>query len=315
MRSENRRFLQSFHKNPKKVLADTLEMRGSVYLLTGEYSKARADFVKMRDIADSIAARKKVADAVYHIGNVHFYEGDLNQAAHYFNRSLRDQKKCRNKDGVARCHKQLGLLLQQKEKHQAGLNHRLKALDLYRSLKDQYGYNIVLAGIADNYRAQGKFNKALKVLGRVLKYNKKTRNPQWVGVTLLNLGSIYVDMKDFNRGIQLLRQAYRLHQSIGNKTSITYILCKLGIAYFNCNKYREAKKYFLQSYTLAQAQNALYIQAISLLNLGDACTRLHEVKQAMTYLNNVLSMPVGVQGIHKEAQNILDEIRKKEKRR
>jgi tetratricopeptide (TPR) repeat protein len=305
MNAARKALREKFYLNPHGNISDIYESRGEVHHLIGNYDQALSDFSRNLFVSEKLKDEKREAKAIGQIGNVYLHQSDFEKEETRFHDSLALYRKNNGSEGMAYCYRQLGKTFQYKEKFQEASELFNKSLEIYNNLEEENGVNAVLLNIADNLISIEKYNEALKLIqGKLLLLTNKVnliRAYQVCGKAMREMGNHEGSIEYFNK-------AFSLSREIGEKSSMVNILCDIGLEYYSRDDYPKAKKLFKECHNLAVQQNMTFMKVVALLNIGDVCHRMKDDREAMIYLDKVISQDVNIEGIKNEAKRLVEEI-------
>jgi tetratricopeptide (TPR) repeat protein len=146
----------------------------------------------------------------HNLGNVHYLQGNYEEAVKLYNQSLKTFKVLRNKSGIA------GVL------HQLGNIH----------------YD------------QGNYEEAVKLYNQSLKINKELGNKNGIAGVLHQLGNVHYFQGNYEEAVKLYNQSWEIFEELGNKNGIASTMGQLGMFHHNQGNYREAVKLYNQSWKI-----------------------------------------------------------------
>lgn len=300
-------------KEPLAALFELYRKRGEIYRLIGSYDKAYHDFARMHAAAVVQGDEVKQADAIRHQGLVNLVKGEFEKAETNYNLALGKYLAHKNLSGQVECYNGLGKLMQYLEKNEKAYEYYASGLDICKLNGDKKNECKCLENIANCYQELGKEHEAIDILKELVMYYESRSDYKNVGVIYEILGSAYSDIKEYHAAIENLKLSEVIATKIGDVTALLNIFCFMGIAYFKSKQYEDAKMLFYKCYNIAYGQGSKYMQAVSLLNIGDVYNEMNETKKAREYLDKMISMDIGIPGLDEEAQRIKNELNRKEK--
>ena len=298
---------------PLTSLFQLYRKRGEVYRLIGSYDKALGDFVRMHAAAAIQGDEVRQAEAVSCQGLVSLVKGEFARAEAHYNRALEKYLAHKDLSGQVECYNGLGKLMQYLEKNDQAYEYYAAGLEICRKNGDRKGECKCLGNIADCYHAIGKENEAVKIAEELLVYYESLSDIKNIGYTHQMMGSLYIDMRDYKTALKYLKTSEDISTKIGDSGTLLNIYTYSGFAHFKTHQYAEAKALFLNCYELASKQGSKYMQAVSLLNIGDVYNEMNQTSKAREYLDKMLSLNIDIPGLNDEAKRITNELNLKEK--
>ncbi|MHB8156134.1 MAG: tetratricopeptide repeat protein [Desulfocucumaceae bacterium] len=298
---------------PLTSLFQLYRKRGEVYRLIGSYDKALGDFVRMHAAAALQGDQVRQAEAISCQGLVSLVKGEFAQAEAHYNRALEKYLAHRDLSGQVECYNGLGKLMQYLEKNDKAYEYYASGLEICRKNGDRKNECKCLGNIAVCYHATGKEVEAIKILEDLVVYYENLSEIKHLGHIYETLGSLYSDIADYKSATKYLKLSENIAAKIGDIAISLNNYCIAGFVYFKSHKYEDAKSLFYKCYDLALKQGSSYMQAVSLLNIGDVYNEMGQIDNAREYLDKMRSLNVDIPGLNEEVKRITNELNLKEK--
>lgn len=298
---------------PLTSLFQLYRKRGEVYRLIGSYDKALGDFVRMHAAAAIQGDEVRQAEAISCQGLVSLVKGEFARAEAHYNRALEKYLAHKDLSGQVECYNGLGKLMQYLEKNDKAYEYYAAGLEICRKNGDRKGECKCLENIADSYYSTGKSNEAIKILEELVLYYQSISDIKHVGQVCQALGSFYSDAGNYQLAIEQLQKSESIATKIGDITALLNIFCFAGIAYFKSKQYEVANSLFNKCYNISLSQGSKYMQAVSLLNIGDVYNEMNDVSNSRKYLEKMRSLNMDIPGLNEEVKRITNELNLKEK--
>lgn len=299
-------YTATLRRDPAGTLALIHGRKGEICRLVGDYVRATQSFGLMLAVSGFTGDANLKAEAVAQLASVHLFKGELDQAEVRYLEALRLYREQGHTAGQANCLKNLGKIMQYRERHQEAHNRFNDALAKYKECGDKEGEYSVSESLAEYYIGERQHKRALDILNCMLGHYNDSRVVAKKSRVFQTIAKVYREQKDFQRGIEYYLRSYEIAKKIGDSLGLMYILCDMGIAFFENARYQEAEKYFNDCLSLALKHDVKYMQAVALLNLGDACCQVGRTREARAHLEKMLSMNMGIKGMEDEAHRILN---------
>ncbi|MDO9392003.1 MAG: tetratricopeptide repeat protein [bacterium] len=298
---------------PLTSLFQLYRKRGEVYRLIGSYDKALGDFVRMHAAAALQGDQVRQAEAISCQGLVSLVKGEFAQAEAHYNRALEKYLAHRDLSGQVECYNGLGKLMQYLEKNDKAYEYYASGLEICKKNGDRKNECKCLGNVAGCYHAIGKEKEAINILEELVTYYESLSDIKSIGHTYSVLGSLYLDMGDYETALKHLKTSEDIATKIGDNVNLLNSCCYAGLACFKSHKYEDANTAFTKCYDMSLKQGSKYMQAVSLLNIGDVYNEMNDIAQSRKYLDKMMSLNIGIPGLNEEAQRITNELNIKEK--
>jgi serine phosphatase RsbU (regulator of sigma subunit) len=115
----------------------------------------------------------EIANVCNKLGFNYWSAGQLDEAIHYFSRSLKINESNSNKNAVANLNNYLGLIYSDFNQFESSVLHLKKALEIRKSLNDKKNIFAELLNLAIVYRQEKDFNQAMSMLNTGLEIAKE----------------------------------------------------------------------------------------------------------------------------------------------
>lgn len=299
-------YTAALRRDPAGTLALIHGRKGEICRLIGDYSRATQSFGRMLTASGFAGDANLKAEAVAQLGSVHLFKGELDQAEERYLKALGLYREQGQAAGQANCLKNLGKIMQYRERHQEAHGRLNEALAKYKECGDKDGEYSVLESMVEYYTAQKEYGRSLELLTNMLNHYESNLDIAKKGRALQYIAKVYREKKEYQKGIDNFLRSYEIAGKIGDSLGLMYLLCDIGITYFDDGRYREAEKYFRDCLALALKHDVKYMQAVALLNLGDACCHVGRIEEAKINLDKMISLNMGIKGMEDEAHRILN---------
>ena len=131
----------------KSGIAKTLHQLGNVHYQQGNYEEAVKKYNQSLKMKEELGNKSGIAQTLHQLGNVHYQQGNYEEAVKKYNQSLKMKEELGNKSGIASTLGQLGKIHVEKEEYPLALQAFLNAYSIFKSLNSPY------AQLAEKYLA------------------------------------------------------------------------------------------------------------------------------------------------------------------
>jgi PAS domain S-box-containing protein len=266
---------------------DILMQLSNIYLSISmdssrEYAKLALN--KARDLKN----RQKVAENYRLLGNISFYQGQLNQVVGFYDSSLVEYQSIQDTNGQAKVWNNLGIVYHNLGDYQKSINYHLKSLEYKTGKNDSIGIATSLANIGSIYLELKEYTKAYDFLKDALTISLILNQRSTVAGILNNLGMINQEVGDQAKAIEYFKQSLAVGQEIGHNKGIADNYHNLGKSSFLLHRYSEALDYYDEALKL---YDQLGIKNSNTLNnIAQVYIELDYHKQALAYLHKALNI-------------------------
>ena len=130
------------------------------------------------------------------------------------------------------------------------------------------------------YEAQGEYLKALSYYSKGLAIQKKRKDPA-VGITVSNIGNVYLKMKNNAKAFDFFNQAQQLFQKYPNQRGLGDLYNSFGAYYHQLKTPQKAIPYYALAINLFSAIEDKFGVAVSYSHLAELYFEQKQYKEAM----------------------------------
>ena len=189
------------------------------------------------------------------IGNLAWYEGDLDRASDYY---LQARERFAANDmigGVASTLGNLGMVAFSRADFQRGREFAVQALEIYRRQGNQVQTARLLHNIGYSYFDEGAFEPALDYLQRAHQMRQDLGLEDQATNTRSVIAEIAIEQGRLDEGARLLEKALAAFTESGNSMGRSRTLANLARVANRRGDYRQAREWALESLTMAQSRS------------------------------------------------------------
>ncbi|HET9408436.1 MAG TPA: tetratricopeptide repeat protein [Candidatus Sulfotelmatobacter sp.] len=262
-----------------KVSSDDSEIQsalGLLYLSTGAYDKARADYSKM------LERDPKSTETLFGIGRVELESGNPQSGLDYLNRALGLAIQSGNDEEKALILHVIGIGYRRLDKPDEALRNFQEALVINRRLGENGAIARSLNEIGQIMDRLGKSDDALKNHQEALKLRREIGDKQGIGDTLIDLGNLYNERGQYAQAMQMYKESLQSKRDLGDEHSQALDLNNIGNVYFAEADYQAALTFYQQSLQLREKLKVPADIAETVHNLGDTAVRMGQFDAALT---------------------------------
>ena len=247
-----------------------LSHMGHLYTYTGDIELARATLTKALELLESrkssstsIAAHA-YAEAVSHMAEVIYAEGNFFKANKYFEDARKILRDDRN--GIARTHLFAGYIagtIGQPDKAQSEVS---KALALYKETGDQTGEGLALLALGLSYSDKRK-DEATTLPLEAIKIFRSIGDRHSEALALNGVGQAFERRGDLSTALENYKNAFNLFENIGTVDFAIAALYKVGTINLLKKNFVEALTNYQHALTLSRSAKRVRLEALVLEGL------------------------------------------------
>lgn len=236
----------------KHAIAGILNNIAFIWNYQGKVDSALLFWERSLQLREEIGDKKGVANSLTNIGFVYHNRGDISRALEYYSRSLKIQEEIGEKSGMAYSLHNMAAIHQDQGDMDGALKYFARTLKLREEINDKRGIGYSLNAIAILYRIKGKKDQALNYFKRSLKVREEIEDKQGIAYTQNHIGSIYFSLDSFSTALDYYEKSLKLSEEIGNKQGVASALLNIGTVYFKQKAFSAAKTYTDKSLILSK---------------------------------------------------------------
>ncbi|WP_133300249.1 tetratricopeptide repeat-containing sensor histidine kinase [Mucilaginibacter terrenus] len=241
--------------------------------------------------AKLLAKGKQTDTAAVNILNTiaeEFYESAPDSTVHYAENAFAIANKLNYTRGKADAYVQLASVNNFRGQYAAGTVNYNKALQLYRSNKDQLGVSKAFMGLGSIQDYLGNYTVALNYYEKALAIRKQLGNQQEVANSYAIIGITYDNKGQFTKALDNYFKSLNIDLKLNNHLAAADNYCNIGVVMQHLELWDKAMDYFNKA-------NALWLrlddkQGISTIsqNIGEVLMSQKKFNEANTYFQKAL---------------------------
>jgi tetratricopeptide (TPR) repeat protein len=248
----------------------------------------------------STKIRFKVAEgnAYLTIGNANIITGNYTEALKNFSNAqtvfeneLNNNSENTNelKNSLARAYGSIGIVFSEQSSYAKALQYELKALKIYEETKNLEKCARLYNNIGIVYKAQDADFKALSYFVKCLKIQEKIGD-ETVGITMTNIGNIYLHQKNFSKTIDYYTKAQQLFIKYPNPRGLGELYNNLGLYYKLTNNPSEALKTYDKAIIAFTSIDDKFGISDTYFYIGDIYFEQNKLEESLLATNKSLAL-------------------------
>jgi tetratricopeptide (TPR) repeat protein len=199
-----------------------LQNLGTFLIKISKPYEARKCLEKTKEIFTRNHDNVGISFTNHNLGNVHYLQGNYEEAVKLYNQSLKIFEELRNKSGIA------------------GILHALGNI----------------------HYDQGNYEEAVKLYNQSLKINKELGDKNGIAGALHQLGNVHYLQGNYEEAVKLYNQSLKINKELGNKGGIASTMGQLGIIDEDNEEYVEALKCYFTTFSIFKDLKSPYRQLV-----------------------------------------------------
>lgn len=216
------------------------------------------------------------------------------------NQALELSKKIKWETGEAKSELRIGVFNCFKRDFETALIHFNKSLIISEKLTtstntliSKSGKNTkikALANIANIYKEEGNFTKALENYLTSLKLAENIEDKKTISQNLYNIGSIYSEKSNYPKALEYYFKCLKIAEDINDEKGIGRILMSIGLIYKEEYNYVKSNEYYLKSLKIAEKLGDIIGIESNLGNIANIYVIQTNYEKALEYYFKVLQI-------------------------
>ncbi len=274
---DNKKAIETYEKLAASLPGDSDVQfaLGSLYLDTGEFDKARAQYAKV------LKNDPKNLTALLQTGWLEVQDGKPQAGLEPLNRAMSLAIELDNDEQKAQVFQALGVAYDGLNKYDEALRSVQQSLDINKRLGNKAAAAGNYAEIGDVQTHLGKPELALAAYNESLKLRREIGAKKDAASSLISIGSLYEDRGDYDKALDMYKESLQTQRDVGDAALQAVCLNNIGNVYLAKGQSEDALTYYQQALQLREKLNNPADIADTLHDLGEAYTRTAQYDQAM----------------------------------
>jgi eukaryotic-like serine/threonine-protein kinase len=294
---DNKKAIETYEKLAASLPGDTDVQfaLGSLYLDTGQFDKARAQYAKvLKNDPRNLTAQLQT-------GWLEVQDGKPQAGLEPLNRAMSLAIELDNDEQKAQVFQALGVAYDGLNKYDEALRSVQQSLDINKRLGNKAAASGNYAEIGDVQMYLGKPELALAAYNESLKLRTEIGAKKDAANTLISIGSLYEDRGDYDKALDMYKQSLQTQRDVGDASLQAVCLNNIGNVYLAKGQSEDALTYYQQALALREKLNNPADIADTLHDLGEAYTRTAQYDQAMASYMRALQLRRNANDAHNTA--------------
>ncbi len=228
-------------------------------------------------------------NAILKIGNLYYYEGNLDSSLKYFTLGLNNSKTLNFPKYICSFYSELGTIYREKGIYDKASENILNALTIADANKFDLKKASCYNSIAIVYTIQKQFEKAFEFYNKAMVIYQKKNNLGGQASINNNLGLIYLEQKKNDEALDLFNKAKTLNFKVKNFYGVASNSENIGLIFENLKQYDSAQIYYEKAYKIWESRKDTHSLSINMGYIGKSLINQNKFKDAITILTKALS--------------------------
>lgn len=226
---------------------------------------------------------RRLSEGDENIAIIHHLRGELEQALHYYLKSLKNDEILDNKYRMASKLNNIGYVHQTLGSYDRAREYYQRSLELNKSIKDQKLMWTTMQNLSDMGLAEKNFKQAREFAKKAVDAASEINYRSGLAHSSSTLGAVYLEEKNYKEALVHLLKARKVLKEIDRKMTIILNLLRLGDAQMGLNNMKAAEQYYLESLSIAEKANFLVHQKQSIEKLTKFYKKSNNLPKALEF--------------------------------
>jgi len=267
--------------NQQLILAATNYAHHSNLLCN--YEHADSALIEIEQLVLKNHKGEKLGDYYYQRAANYYDWSRYQDAKLYYEKALEQFKIHRNKLGIAKTLKGLGVVVSIWADYEGSIGYLQQARDIYFELENEQGIQSINLAIGVVMEHWGKIDVALNYYKNALSYYDEKEDLFNQANLRLHIGDLYLKKGNYNKALDYYFTALNIEKLQPHKKLRSIALSNIGEAYYFIGKYSKALDYQNDALNLKYEIGDRKRIAISLIDLGKIHLALKNFRKAVDY--------------------------------
>jgi tetratricopeptide (TPR) repeat protein len=273
-----------------EIRIEVMFIKAQALFLTDSLTAASAIIDQLDAAATKAKNKKMLAQSLLLKGNIEWKKQEYHKALAIYKQLIDISRKNNYSDLQIEANNQMGLIFREQGQNESSLKQFLKALELESKTPNPALRANTLNYLGSYYWRAGQYPKALEYYQQALVIREKSEKERDVINSLINLGIVYQDMGNYLLALDNQNKALELLKNHRNLTNKALVLNHIGNTYWRMGCYDTSLTFYKKSKIIRESFNDLENIASLDDNIGHVFKMTNRFDSALTYYNNSLQI-------------------------
>lgn len=253
----------------KRRRAELLVDIGQIHYARASHSLAHEYFKKSLAIAEELGDKKMIALGLNSIGALYSALGDYLPALDYYRRSLALCEEIKDDQLISTPVLNIGSIYRILGNNALAMEYYQRSLSLAEALNDKWRASFVLSNIGQIHHSQGNYSQALDYIQKALAMAQASGHRADVAIYENLIGNIHMSRREYTLALVHYEKSLQLNELVGQKSVIVSTLQSIGNVHYLENRTDRALDYFKRSLAMAEGIMESAVTVGALNGLGN----------------------------------------------
>lgn len=273
-----------------------IEGRGKVWMLLGQFDRAREDFAALRTLAEQADDRRWQAVALDHIGHSYRRQDRVDLALQHLHQAYELSREIDDSSLGGRILNHIGFTLFSDGQYEQARQAHDDARALLEGAQDAAGLAESLHGLGDTLLFLGAYRDSIASYLESIRICDQIGNRALIGESRFMIGFNHEKLGDFQKAGDEVEQSLRITSEIGDVWNQPPALFTGGLTAIRIGNFGRALEYLNRGLALARQLGVLRFTVFHLIALGQLYRELEDTTGALQADREAAELAVRVGG-------------------
>ncbi len=236
---------------------------GNVHWCQGEYDEAKKHYQAALDIGEKLGDRLLIAASLTNMGNLNINEGEFDIALEQYQKSLKLRESAGDERRAAHTLGNVGAVHHGRGEYKRALSNYEKSLEILEKIGDQQGIAVCLNNIGVVHEDRGEYEKALERYEKSLGILEKVGDQAVIASSLHNMGLVHRYLGDHDLALENYEKSMDLCVKIGYQIGVAFNCAGIAEVYLEKEDLDNALAFCDKAYESSEEMGAKEYTAAS----------------------------------------------------
>jgi tetratricopeptide (TPR) repeat protein/DNA-binding CsgD family transcriptional regulator len=233
------------NKNNLNALANAYSLKGIISRREGHLVQSLDNYFKSKTIYEQLKDSINISSLFHNMGMVHRYNKDYRKSIPFYQQSIAIKNRLGNQTyEIASSYNMMGVSYKGIKKRDSALWCYTKAIDLFTSIHKEEDVYRAKNNIANLYRINKEYEKALAIYFESNAYYQKKGNILSTSNSFYNISTVYKDLKQYATAMTYADSSLSISKAEGLKDRISKAYLRKSFLYAKLDNFKEAYNYY-----------------------------------------------------------------------
>ena len=217
------------------------------------------------------------------IGKLYIISGEFTKAGKYLYEAKLNFNDFNNDNLFITVENSLAGLYMRQQKFDSAISIQNRIIKYYQSINDYAVLGVAFTNLGSAYHATENYKKAMEAHKKSLEYRLMVNDQRGLAITKMNIGRLYFEMEDHDSVLIYLNSSMKIFRKNSSMHPLMYNLLLTGRYYMKINQLKKAEELFLEAYNIAENNMLKEYYKNVAQALSMVYEEMHDYKNALKY--------------------------------